>query len=175
MLGAALLEEKAHEGLNPLLYELLLLLWQEIQQQKERQLCVGRPHAISERQDAERLPFLSRWAQPGASLTSQGGLANGMHSQEASPGAAQELRQQQQQQEASPGVAQRPQQRQQQQAHHPRQAGRRNYSDRHTSSLCQVWSSSCSRPWSSSSQPWSNSSRPRRSSSSRPWRSRSRP
>ena len=26
----------------------------------ERQLCVGRPHAISERQDAERLPFLSR-------------------------------------------------------------------------------------------------------------------
>ena len=136
MLGAALLEEKAHEGLNPLLYELLLLLWQEIQQQKERQLCVGRPHAISERQDAERLPFLSRWAQPGASLTSQGGLANGMHSQEASPGAAQELRQQQQQklplqlqqqalpgaaqelrqqqqqQEASPGVAQRPQQRQ---------------------------------------------------------------
>ena len=111
MLGAALLEEKAHEGLNRLLYELLLLLeaWQEIQQQEERQRCVGIPHAISERQDAERLPFLSRWAQPGASLTSQGGLANGMHSQEASPGAAQELRQQQQQQEASPGVAQRPQ------------------------------------------------------------------
>ena len=27
MLGAALLEEKAHEGLNPLLYELLLLLY----------------------------------------------------------------------------------------------------------------------------------------------------
>ena len=170
-----------------------------MKQQEEGQLCVGMPHAITERRDAERLPFLSRWAQPGASLTSQGGLANGMHSQEASPGAAQELRQQQQQklplqlqqqalpgaaqelrqqqqqQEASPGVAQRPQQRQQQQAHHPRQAGRRNYSDRHTSSLCQVWSSSCSRPWSSSSQPWSNSSRPRRSSSSRPWRSRSRP
>ena len=83
MLGAALLEEKAHEGLNPLLYELLLLLeaWQEIQQQEERQLCMGMPHAISERRDAERLPFLSRWAQPGASLTSQGGLANGMHSQ----------------------------------------------------------------------------------------------
>ena len=105
MLGAALLEEKAHEGLNPLLYELLLLLWQEIQQQKERQLCVGRPHAISERQDAERLPFLSRWAQPGASLTSQGGLANGMHSQEASPGAAQELLQLQLRQQASPGAA----------------------------------------------------------------------
>ena len=92
MLGAALLEEKAH-GLNPLLYELLLLLeaWQEIQQQEERQLCVGMPHAISERRDAERLPFLSRWAQPGASLTSQGGMANGMHSQAASPGAAQLL------------------------------------------------------------------------------------
>jgi len=84
VLGAALLEEKAHEGLNPLLYEKLLLLleaWQEIQQQEERQLCVGMPHAISERRDAERLLFLSRWAQPGASLTSQGGLANGMHSQ----------------------------------------------------------------------------------------------
>ena len=129
MLGAALLEEKAHEGLNPLLYELLLLLWQEIQQQKERQLCVGRPHAISERQDAERLPFLSRWAQPGASLTSQGGLANGMHSQEASPGAAQELRQQQQQklplqlqQQASPGAAQKlPLQLQQQAAQELRQ------------------------------------------------------
>ena len=130
MLGAALLEEKAHEGLNPLLYELLLLLWQEIQQQEERQLCVGRPHAISERQDAERLPFLSRWAQPGASLTSQRGLANGMHFQEASPGAAQELRQQQQQQallqsslgapqqqalqQASPGAAQELRQQQQQ-------------------------------------------------------------
>ena len=36
VLGAALLEEEAHEGLNPLLYELLLLLWQEIQQQEER-------------------------------------------------------------------------------------------------------------------------------------------
>ena len=81
MLGAALLEEKAHEGLNPLLYELLLLLWQEMKQQEEGQLCVGMPHAITERRDAERLPFLSRWAQPGASLTSQGGLANGMHSQ----------------------------------------------------------------------------------------------
>ena len=92
--------------------------------------------------------------------------ANGMHSQEASPGAAQELRQQQQQQEASPGVAQRPQQRQQQQAHHARQAGRRNYSDRHTSSLCQVWSSSCSQVWSSScSRPWSSCSRPWSSSS----------
>ena len=101
MLGAALLEEKAHEGLNPLLYELLLLLeaWQEIKQQEERQLCVGMPHAILERRDAERLPFLSRWAQPGASLTSQGGLANGMHSQAASPGAAQ-LRQQKLQQYA---------------------------------------------------------------------------
>ena len=42
---------------------------------------MGMPHAITERRDAERLPFLSRWAQPGASLTSQGGLANGMHSQ----------------------------------------------------------------------------------------------
>ena len=95
MLGAALLEEKAHEGLNPLLYELLLLLeaWQEIQQQEERQLCMGMPHAISERRDAERLPFLSRWAQPGASLTSQGGLANGMHFQAASPGAAHLLQQ----------------------------------------------------------------------------------
>ena len=111
MLGAALLEEKAHEGLNPLLYELLLLLWQEIQQQKERQLCVGRPHAISERRDAERLPFLSRWAQPGASLTSQGGLANGMHFQAASPDAAQLLQQKLQQyalldQQSSPGAAQ---------------------------------------------------------------------
>ena len=40
MLGAALLEEKAQEGLNPLLYELLLLLeaWQEIQQQEETTL-----------------------------------------------------------------------------------------------------------------------------------------
>ena len=124
MLGAAL-EEKAHEGLNPLLYEILLLLeaWQEIQQQKERQLCMGMPHTISERRDAERLPFLSRWAQPGASLTSQGGMANGMHSQAASPAAAKELRQQQQQQallqsslgaaqqqalqQASPGAAQK--------------------------------------------------------------------
>ena len=107
MLGATLLEEKAHERLNPLLYELLLLLeaWQEIQQQEERQLCMGMPHAISERRDAERLPFLSRWAQPGASLTSQGGLANGMHSQEASPGAAQELLQLQLRQQASPGAA----------------------------------------------------------------------
>ena len=110
MLGAALLEEKAHEGLNPLLYELLLLLeaWQEIQQQEERQLCMGIPHAISERRDAEWLPSLSRWAQPGASLTSQGGLANEMHSQAASPGAAQLLQQKllqlQLRQQASPGA-----------------------------------------------------------------------
>ena len=64
-----------------------------MKQQEEGQLCVGMPHAITERRDAERLPFLSRWAQPGASLTSQGGLANGMHFQAASPGAAQLLQQ----------------------------------------------------------------------------------
>ena len=130
---------------------------------------MGMPDAISERRDAERLPLMSRWAQPGARLTSQGGLANGMHSQAASPGAAQLLQQKLQQyalldQQASPGAAQEllqlELQQQQQQAHHPRQAGRRNYSDRHTSSLCQVWSSSCNRPWSSSSQPWSSRSRP---------------
>ena len=40
-----------------------------------------------------------------ASLTSQGGLANGMHSQDASPGAAQELLQLQLRQQASPGAA----------------------------------------------------------------------
>ena len=76
-----------------------------MKQQEEGQLCVGMPHAITERRDAERLPFLSRWAQPGASLTSQGGLANGMHSQAASPGAVQELLQLQLRQQASPGAA----------------------------------------------------------------------
>ena len=96
-----------------------------MKQQEEGQLCVGMPHAITERRDAERLPFLSTWAQPGASLTSQRGLANGMHSQAVAPGAAQELRQQQQQQallqsslgapqqqalqQASPGAAQQQQ------------------------------------------------------------------
>ena len=78
---------------------------------------MGMPHAITERRDAERLPFLSTWAQPGASLTSQRGLANGMHSQAVAPGAAQELRQQQQQQalqQAPPGAAQELRQQQQQ-------------------------------------------------------------
>ena len=66
-----------------------------MKQQEEGRLCVGMPHAITERRDPERLPFLSRWAQPGTSLTSQGGLASGMHSQAASPGAAKELQHQQ--------------------------------------------------------------------------------
>ena len=81
--GSSTAGREGPRGLNLLLYELLLLLeaWQEIQQQEERQLCMGMPHAISERRDAERLPFLSRWAQPGASQTSQGGLANAMHPQ----------------------------------------------------------------------------------------------
>lgn len=52
-----------------------------VPQQEKRQRYLSVPHVLSEQRGAKRLLSLSRWAKPGASQPSQGGLAYAMHSQ----------------------------------------------------------------------------------------------